>query len=76
MRGIILDRLRACGRNSPANALNPGVSQLSEADPGSILEKFGNQAKISAYFITLASWRNSLYSPYTLLLQKCEWHLI
>jgi hypothetical protein len=54
--------LRACDRIQPANTLNLGVSQLWEADDGTILEESGRNAKILGYFIALDFWKNSLYS--------------
>lgn len=57
--------MRACGRIQPANALNPGISQLWEADVGVILEKMGRKSKILGDFIALGFWENCLYSSYT-----------
>ena len=59
------DCLRACGRTQPANALNPRISQLLEADVGGNLEKTGRKAEISSDFIILGFWENSFYSSYT-----------
>ena len=39
---------------------------------GGILEKMGRKAKISAYFIALNFWENSLYSFYTLLRRHAD----
>jgi hypothetical protein len=57
--------LRADGRIQPANALNPGISQLWEAYGDVILEKMGRKAKISGDFTALGFWENSLYSSHT-----------
>jgi hypothetical protein len=38
--------LRTYGRVRPTNELDPGISQLWEADDGGILEKMGKKAKI------------------------------
>ena len=56
------DCLRACSRTQPANALNPRISQLLEADVGGNLEKIGRKAEISSDFIILGFWENSFYS--------------
>ena len=58
--------MRARGRIQLANALNLGISQLWEVDDEGIWNEIRRKTALSDYFISIAFWKSSFYSSYTL----------